>query len=92
MACCNPVYTPKEERLNLSRKSTAEAVDPTHYQRIVGRLRYLVHTRPDLAFAGRFASRRMEKPTEEYLHVVKCILRYVTGTWTLVCATGGELK
>lgn len=33
-----------EERLKLSRDSTAEEVDPTHYQRLIGSLRYLVHT------------------------------------------------
>jgi len=46
----------------------------------VGSLRYLVHTRPDLAFAVGYVSRLMERPTVEHLQVVKRILRYVVGT------------
>jgi hypothetical protein len=80
MAGCNAVQMPMEERLKLSRKSTASEVDATHYRRLVGSLRYLVHTRPDLAFAVGFVSRFMEHPTEEHLQAVKRILRYVAGT------------
>jgi hypothetical protein len=56
---CNPAHTPMEERLRLSRESTEE-VDATQYRRIVGSLRYLVHMRPDLAFAVRYVSRFMQ--------------------------------
>uniref|UniRef100_I1QCY1 Reverse transcriptase Ty1/copia-type domain-containing protein n=1 Tax=Oryza glaberrima TaxID=4538 RepID=I1QCY1_ORYGL len=48
---CNPALTPMEERLKLSRDSTTEEVDATQYRRLVGSLRYLTHTRPDLAFS-----------------------------------------
>jgi hypothetical protein len=37
-----------EEWLKLSRDSTVGEVDPTHYRRLIGSLRYIVHTRPDL--------------------------------------------
>jgi hypothetical protein len=48
---CNPTLTPMEERLKLSRDSTTEEVDATQYWRLVGSLRYLAHTQPDLAFS-----------------------------------------
>ena len=80
MEGCNPVHTPMEEKLKLSRDSEAEEVDPTHYRRLVGNLRYLVHTRPDLAFAVGYVSRFMERPTAEHLQAVKRILRYIAGT------------
>ena len=80
MEGCNSAHTPMEERLKLSRESTEEKVDPTEYRRIVGSLRYLVHTRPDLAFAVGFVSRFMELPTKEHMMAVKRILRYVAGT------------
>jgi len=80
MAGCNPAATPMEEKLRLSRESKAEEVDPTHYRRLVGSLRYLVHTRPDLAFAVGFLSRFMQRPTAEHLQAVKRVLRYVAGT------------
>jgi hypothetical protein len=54
---CNPALTPMEERLKLSRDSTTEEVDATQYPRLVGSLRYLTHTRPDLAFSVGYVSR-----------------------------------
>ena len=76
---CLDAYTPME-RLRLSRYSTAEEVNPTHYRRLIGSLRYLVHTRPDMAFAVGFVSQFMERPTVEHQQVVKRILQYVVGT------------
>ena len=80
MVDCNPAVTPMEERLRLSKKSTAKEVDPTQYRQLVGSLRYLVHTRPDLAFAVGFVSRFLERPTIEHQQAVKRILRYVAGS------------
>ena len=80
MTGCNPAHTPMEERLKLSRDSTAEEVDSTHYRRLIESLWYLVHTRPDLAFAVGYVSRFMEQPTMEHLQAVRRILRYVAGT------------
>jgi hypothetical protein len=56
---CNPALTPMEERLKLSRDNTTE-VDATQYRRLVGSLRYLAHTRPDLAFSIGYVSRFMQ--------------------------------
>ena len=50
MTGCNSAHTPMEEKLKLSQESTVEEVDPTHYRWLIGSLRYLVHTRPDIAF------------------------------------------
>jgi hypothetical protein len=80
LAGCNLSHTPMEQCLKLSKSSTAPVVDPTEYRRIVGALRYLVNTMPDLAYAVGYVSRFMEKPTVEYLLAVKRVLRYVTGT------------
>ena len=75
MGGCNPVHAPMEPRFKLSKCSTAPATDATEYRSIVGSLRYLVHTRPDLTFAVGFVSRFMEAPTLEHLAAVKHILR-----------------
>jgi hypothetical protein len=64
----------------LSRDSTAKEVDATQYRRIVGSLRYLVHTWRDLAFAVGYVSRFMRRPTTEHQLAVKRIHRYVEGT------------
>jgi hypothetical protein len=55
--------TPMEERLRLSHDSTTEEVDATLYRRIVGSLRYLIYTRPDLTYAVGYVSRFLERPT-----------------------------
>ena len=59
MAECKPCVTPMKERLKLTKASTTAKVDATLYQSIVGGLRYLVHTRPDIAFAVGYISRFM---------------------------------
>jgi hypothetical protein len=47
---------------------------------IIGGLRYLVNTRPDIAYDVGVASRFMEAPDKEHWAVVKRIVRYIAGT------------
>jgi hypothetical protein len=68
---CNPVLTPMESRLKLSKHSTTPIVDTTEYKQIIGGLRYLIHTQPDLAFVVGYLSRFMESPHEEHMVAVK---------------------
>jgi hypothetical protein len=80
MADCNPCQAPMECRLKLSKESKEPVVDKTLYRSIVGSLRYLVNTRPDLSFAVGYVSRFLDEPHEDHLSAVKHILRYVAGT------------
>ena len=66
MAECKPCVTPMEERLKLTKASTATKVDATLYRIIVGSLRYLVHTRPDITFVVGYVSRFMKDPREDH--------------------------
>ena len=66
MAECKPCVTPMEERLKLTKASTTARVDATLYRSIVGGLRYLVHTRPNIAFTVGYVSRFMEDPREDH--------------------------
>jgi hypothetical protein len=77
---CNPCATPMKARIRLSKSSSAPEVDGTECRSIVGSLRYLVNTRPDLAFSVGYVSRFMERPTGEHYAAVKRIVRYVTRT------------
>ena len=82
---CNPCSTPMEPRLKLSKTSSNPPVDKTLYRSVVGSLRYLVHTRPDIAFAVGYVSRFMEAPTTEHWSAVKHLLRYIAGTRSYGC-------
>ncbi|XP_066311343.1 secreted RxLR effector protein 161-like [Miscanthus floridulus] len=69
-----------EERLKLTKASTAANVDAILYRSIVGGLRYLVNMRLDIAFAVGYVSRFMKDPREDHWAMVKRLLRYVKGT------------
>ena len=77
---CNACDVPMQAKLKLSRDSDSPRVDATEYRSLVGSLRYLVNTRPDLAFSVGYVSRFMEEPHEDHLAAVKHILRYIAGT------------
>jgi hypothetical protein len=77
---CNPAATPMEQRLKMWKDSTTPEVNATEYRRIIGGLKYLIHTRPDLACSVGFLIRFMERPHEEHLAAVKRVLRYIAGT------------
>jgi hypothetical protein len=77
---CNPALTLMEERLKLSRDSMTEEVDAMQYRCLVGSLRYLAHTRSNLAFSVGYVSRFMQRPTTEHQQAVKKIIRYIAGT------------
>ena len=47
------------------------------YQRLVGRLIYLCHTRPDISYAVSVVSRYMHDPRAGHMEVVYRILRYL---------------
>jgi hypothetical protein len=76
----NSRATPMEARLKLSKDSASPAVDSTEYRSLIGSLRYLLHTRPDLTFSVCYLSRFMEELKQEHLNAVKKVLRYIAGT------------
>lgn len=59
---------------------SALSTDPTTYQRMVGKLIFLTHTRPDLSHAVSLVSRFMSHLQEPHLQAVKHIFRYLKGT------------
>jgi len=94
MRNCNSCGTPMECRLKLSKLKSGDPINPTEYRSIIGSLRYIVNTRPDLAFAVGVVSRYMEAPGKEHWAAVKHILRYLKGTMGYGCKyeRGAELK
>jgi hypothetical protein len=75
---CRPASTLIEQNHGLIADS-GDPVDKGRYQRLVGRLIYLSHTRPDIAYAVSIVSRYMHDPRSGHLDVVNRILRYLKG-------------
>ncbi|KAG6512608.1 hypothetical protein ZIOFF_030733 [Zingiber officinale] len=80
VADCNATKHPMEPKTQLHKDLEGTPVDATEYRRVIGCLRYLLHTRPDLSYPFGMASRYMERPTTMHHKVVKQILRYLKGT------------
>lgn len=91
---CNPTKWPMDPKFILSKDEEGTPVNTTSYRRIVGCLRYLVHTRPDLAYSVGAISRYMHCPKESHLKAMKHILRYLKGTiqFGLFYPRGGDGK
>ena len=80
MLTCQPANTPVDEGLKLCVETNHVPVDKGRYQRLVGKLMYLAHTRLDLAYALRIVCQFMHNPGEQYMNVVMRILRYLDST------------
>ena len=78
---CNPVATPMDPNVRLSKLDCPEVVDPLlhrKYRSIVGCLSYLVNmTRPDLAFSFSQLSKFLQYPGEAHLAAAYRVLAYV---------------
>jgi len=83
MKDCNAAVTPTEMGLRLERGIEEEDVDHTEFRRIIGSLRYLCNTRPDLSYGVGIVSRHMQSPKVSHMNAVKRILRYLRGTCNL---------
>jgi hypothetical protein len=80
LGSCNGCAVPMENRLKLSKRSSAPPVDATVYRSLIGSLRYLLNTRPDLSFSVGYLSRFMADPREDHMAALKHLLHYVTAT------------
>ena len=80
MESCNPVNTPVESGIELKKSTNGGNVDPTYFKSLVGSLRYLTCTRPDILYGVGLISRYMEAPDQSHLNAAKRILRYVKST------------
>ena len=76
MSGCRPVDTPIDPNVKL-REDKGEPEDTTRYQKLVGKLIYLSHTCPNIAFAVSLVSQFMHSPQKEHLEATYRILRYL---------------
>jgi hypothetical protein len=76
---CKPASTPMETNHKLGILPHQVPTNIGRYQRLVGRLIYLTHTRLDIAYAVSVVSQFMHAPSEEHMDAVNRILRYLKG-------------
>ncbi|CAL8149659.1 unnamed protein product [Prunus armeniaca] len=77
MLDCKSVDTPIVHNHNLGEYPDQVPTNKERYQRLVGRLIYLSHTRPDIAYAVSVVSQFMHSPSEDHMNAVLQILRYL---------------
>ncbi|KAH7560594.1 hypothetical protein JRO89_XS10G0050600 [Xanthoceras sorbifolium] len=75
MTDCKLVDTPMDYTTKLGSIEDSPPMDKGRYQRLVGKLIYLSHTRPDISFAVSCVSQFMNCPTEEHMKAVYRVLR-----------------
>lgn len=80
MVECRPCETPIDLKHRLDNDEEGTTTDKGQYQRLVGKLIYLAHTRPDIAYAVSVVSQFMHNPKESHLQAVYRLLRYLKTT------------
>ncbi|RDX97280.1 putative mitochondrial protein, partial [Mucuna pruriens] len=80
MAACKPISTPMNLNLKLGDVDDSVVVDNEMYQHLVGKLIYLSHTRPNIAFAVSLVSQFMHYLREVHPQATYRILQYLKGT------------
>ena len=80
MLDCKPTGTPTVANHGLQIIEREKTTDQDRYRRLVGKLIYLSHTRPDIAYVVGVVSRFMHKPKFQHMTVVMQILRYLKST------------
>jgi hypothetical protein len=72
-----PALTPLDPSIKLHQDAGKPFTDVSSYRRLVGRLLYLTHTRPDISFATQQLSQFLQKPTVTHYHAACRVIRYL---------------
>nr|KYP47010.1 Retrovirus-related Pol polyprotein from transposon TNT 1-94 [Cajanus cajan] len=78
MLGCKPAETPAELNVKLEKREDEGSVDGTMFRQIVGSLRFICHSRPEIAFSVGLVSRFMGDPRQSHLVATKRIMRRST--------------
>ncbi|GJZ53229.1 ribonuclease H-like domain-containing protein [Tanacetum coccineum] len=80
---CKPYLIPIESKLIITDKPMHKKDKPlkniTEYQKLLGKLIYLTHTRPNISYAVHSLSQFMHSPLNSHLKLALRILKYLKG-------------
>jgi len=74
---CKTTGWPIEQNHRIGNDEENPKVEKTQYQRLVGKLIYLSHTRSNIAYAVSVVSQFMNDPRERHLQAVDRIIQYL---------------
>nr|GEU32541.1 ribonuclease H-like domain-containing protein [Tanacetum cinerariifolium] len=82
LSACKPSATPLEQNLSMTNEPTVS--DPVldnviEYQKLIGKLIYLTHTRHGISYSVHCLSQFMHKPLKSHLKIALKVLRYLKG-------------
>ena len=80
MSGCQPSDTPMDPNHKLADIKDGTHVDTARYQKLAGKLIYLAHTRPNIAFSVSVVSQLMHSSYEKNLDAVFQIFEYLKST------------
>lgn len=63
----------------LSKEDVSKSIDEKEYRSMIGKLHYVVHSRPDIAHAVGIVARFQKNPKEALVMATKRIFRYLKG-------------
>ncbi|RVW17554.1 Retrovirus-related Pol polyprotein from transposon RE1 [Vitis vinifera] len=91
---CKPADIPIVQNHKLGEYVDQVLADKQRYQRLVGKLIYLSHTRPDIVYAMSVVSQFMHRPSEDHMDAVMRILHYLKSSPRkgLMFSKNGHLK
>ncbi|GKA31190.1 hypothetical protein Tco_0717495 [Tanacetum coccineum] len=80
MIDCNETLIPMDPGSRLTKVTEGTMVNSTEYRSLIGCLRYVLHTRPDLSYSVGLLIRFMQEPREQHMKAIRQVLLYVKGT------------
>ncbi|XP_019086446.1 PREDICTED: uncharacterized protein LOC109126936 [Camelina sativa] len=75
-----PAYTPVEQNHHLATDDGPLLTHPRSYRRLVGRLLYLLHTRPELSYAVHVLAQFMQASREAHMEAALRVVSYLGGS------------